>query len=148
MGNQEEKLFEIRFFLTREFADAVRGGEENPAGMEALTDVLDMYDATLNCQLDEFEAYVAEADKEGHTDESVEIVRAVISNETKRKYLSRQFTIVMNGEEQFTEAEAGQLFNDLRTLEGGDIIGDGPHSPNGEVYKAFVGGGHGPHFSS
>ena len=152
--NKKDTPFEIRFYLTREFADAVRGGVENPPGMESLTDILNRHGATLNCQLDEFEAYVAEMDsiedwettvpdqeERAFLKKFVEWTRETISDEQKRAYLSREFSIMIDEREAFDAHEADGLFSELQALEGGPVIGKDKKGADSKVKKVYMTGG-------
>ena len=54
-ANKDEGPFEVRFYLKRRFADAVRGNK-TVHGMKQLQKVLAKYGAKLENQMDEFQA--------------------------------------------------------------------------------------------
>ena len=56
--------YQVRVYLPDAVAEAARRDPDTPA-LGPVTDLLTRLDATLVCQLSAFEAYVAEAEREG-----------------------------------------------------------------------------------
>ncbi len=61
MSDQWE--YQIRIYLSDEFAEGARRDPDDPA-IKPLADILGKHHATMKCQFDAFAGYVAEAEKQ------------------------------------------------------------------------------------
>jgi hypothetical protein len=64
MPMNEQWQYQLRVYLPENLADVARSDRSNPV-LRPLTEVLGKHDAALVNQLNAFESYVAEAEKEG-----------------------------------------------------------------------------------
>lgn len=116
-----EWQYQIRVYLTDEPADAARSGGEAPA-LRPLLDVLERHRATLVSQLDAFEGYVAEAEKEGPEKFPLyKWTKATLEDAGKRSKHKKAFAVRVAGQEVYAKAAADALEAALRPL-----VGDGP----------------------
>lgn len=110
---------QIRVYLTDEAADAARSGGEAPA-LRSLLDVLQEHRATLVSQLDAFEGYVAEAEREGPEKFPLyKWTKATLEDAEKRSKHKKAFAVRIAGEEVYAEEAADALEAALRPLVGG-----------------------------
>jgi hypothetical protein len=113
---------QLRVYLTDELADAARAGGGSPA-LRPLTDVLAKHRATLVSQLDAFEDYVAEAEREGP--EKYPLYRwtkATVEDAAKRAKHKKAFALRVGGEEVYAKEAADALEAALRPLVGGGLV--------------------------
>ena len=113
---------QLRVYLTDELADMARAEGEAPA-LRPLTDILNKHRATLVSQLDAFENYVAEAEKEGP--ENFPLYRwtkATVEDAAKRLKHRKAFALRVSGEEVYAKEVADALEAALRPLVGGGLV--------------------------
>ena len=145
-----DKTFEVRFYLTQEFAKAVRMGEANPA-LDPLRDILTRHNVTLHNQLDEFQNFLLamqkvdnwgkaypDPDERKFLRELEAFTLPAVLDDSKRSYLSREFTIERaQGLGSFKGNEADALIRDLQTLDGSALFGEGPRAMDKGVRKVY-----------
>jgi len=152
--NKPARTFEIRFYLTRAFADAVRAGKTQ--GIEKLTDVLSRYGATLENQLDEFQDHLMRWQEIANWEEAFpdpgqranemwfeKFTLATVLNDRKREYLSREFTLAIDEKKFFSGNEVDAIVADLEAL-GPEVIGTGPRIEEPVTRRVYSDNG-GPH---
>lgn len=113
---------QLRIYLTDEMADVARADPEASA-LRPLTDILKRHQAVLVSQLDAFEDYVAEAEREGP--EGFPLYRwtkATIEDPTKRLKHKKAFALRVAGREVYAGETADALEAALRPLVGGGLV--------------------------
>jgi hypothetical protein len=99
-----------------------RTDPEAPA-LRPLRDVLKKHDATLVSQLDAFQDYVAEAEREGPQNFPLyKWTKATIDDPEKRLKHKRAFAVRVSGAEVYAEETADALEAALRPLVGGGLV--------------------------
>ena len=114
--------YQLRVYLTDELADRARTDREAPA-LKPLTDVLSKHDATLVSQLDAFQDYVAEAEREGP--EKFPLYRwtkATVEDAAKSLKHKRAFALRVSGNEVYARDVADALEAALQPLVGGGLV--------------------------
>jgi hypothetical protein len=142
----EGGYFEVRFYLTKEFAAAARAGEEIPGLAAALKQI----GGSLECQLDEFQNFLFEKQKIGNWEQAYPdaaerkfqkemeaFTLKTLLNDGKREYLAREFTVAVKGNKNFRDSEADAVIAVLQTLDGKGIYGKGPKQTDKGVRKVF-----------
>jgi hypothetical protein len=124
MENEQQVYdkFQIRLFLTDEFAQAVR---ETPYDKknQPILDALKPHNATLSCQFDEFTRYVAASDAHGDGDTTLaNWTRSVLADPKKESYFKKIFIVAVKGEQLFDGATADALEADFAPLKGQGIV--------------------------
>ena len=118
----EQWLYQVRIYLSDEFAAMTRSDPANPA-LKPLADVLTKHDAALKCQFDAFADYVAEAEKEGAEHFPLyEWTKATIENPVKKAKYLKSFTLQVAGEDLYGKEIADALEADLQPLVGRGLI--------------------------
>ena len=112
----------LRVYLLDEQADdAARTDPEAPT-LGPPADILKEHSATLVGQLDAFQDYVAEAEREGSEDFPLyRWTRATVDDPTKRRRHKKAFALRVAGEEVYTREMADALEAALRPLVGGGL---------------------------
>jgi hypothetical protein len=152
---EENRTYEVRFYLTRAFADAVRL-KQGGADIAPLQDVLSRHGATLENQLDEFQEQIRRwqeienwealfPDPQQRENERwfEKFTLETVLNDRKREYLSREFTLVVGDKKFFSGHEADALIADIEAL-GPAVIGTGPRIKEPVTRKVYSDNG-GPH---
>ena len=118
----DEWQHQLRVYLTDELADAARTDRGSPA-LRPLTDVLDKHDATLVSQLDAFEDYVAEAEKDGPEKFPLyKWTKATVDEPEKRLKHKKAFALRVSGQEVYAKEAADALEAALRPLVDGGVV--------------------------
>lgn len=114
--------YQLRVYVTDEMAEAARSGAGSPA-LRALSDVLRAHHATLVSQLDAFEAYVAEAEREGPEKFPLyKWTKATLDDAAKRRKHGKVFALRISGEEVYPMEAADALEAALRPFVGGGVV--------------------------
>ncbi len=111
-----------RVYLPDDLADVARTDRGAPV-LGPLAEVLKKHDATLVSQLDAFQDYVAEAEREGP--EKYPLYRwtkATVEDPAKRSKHKKAFALRISGEEVYPKETADALEAALRPLVGGDLV--------------------------
>jgi hypothetical protein len=117
-----EWQYQLRLYLPEGLAGLARTDPGAPA-IRPLAEVLDAHRATLVSQIDAFEAYVAEAEREGP--EKYPLYRwtkATVEDPAKRPKHMRAFAVHASGREVYPEETADALEAALRPLVGGGLV--------------------------
>jgi hypothetical protein len=118
----EPLQYQVRLKLNERSAELARGQSEH-ASLGPLMDVLRSHGATLVNQLDAFEGYVAQAEKEGVENFPLHRwTKAVVEDPDKRKKHLRSFTLHVAGQETYAKEIADPLEAALQPLVGGDVV--------------------------
>lgn len=118
----KEWQYQIRVYLTDELADAARSGGDAPA-LRPLMDALGAHRATLVSQLDAFEGYVAEAEKEGPDKYPLyKWTAATLQDAEKRLKHKKAFSVRVAGKEVYPKEAADALEAALQPLVGGAVV--------------------------
>ena len=118
----ENWQYQIRLELSGASAEAARREPADPA-LEPLSRVLRAHGATLECQLDAFAAYVAEAEHRGTEHFPLYAwTRATIENPAKKTKYLKSFALHVEGEAVYAREKADALEAELRPLVGGHIV--------------------------
>jgi hypothetical protein len=122
---------QLRLYLADELADIARRDAGDPA-LEPLPQVLEQHNATIKCQLDAFEDYVAEAEAHGTDGYPLYAwTKAAIEDPVKKAKHIKAFAIHVEGREVYTKEEADALEADLQPLvDGGSITRLSRHDTN------------------
>jgi hypothetical protein len=113
---------QLRLYLPEALADVARADPGAPA-LRPLAEVLGAHRATLVSQLDAFEAYVAEAEREGP--EGYPLYRwtkATLQDPAKRLKHMKAFALHVSGQEVYPEETADALEAALQPLLGGGLV--------------------------
>ena len=113
---------QLRIYLTDELADMARTDRGAPV-LRPLTDILDRHHATLVSQLDAFQSYVAEAEREGP--EKFPLYRwtkATVEDAAKSLKHKKAFAVHVSGNEVYAKDVADALEAALQPLVGGSLI--------------------------
>ncbi len=120
MSDQWE--YQIRIYLSDEFAEVARRDLDNPA-IKPLADILGKHRATIKCQFDAFAGYVAEAEKHGTGNYPLyEWTKATIEDPAKKAKYMKSFTLYVDGNEVYAKQKAAALESDLQPLVGGKLV--------------------------
>jgi hypothetical protein len=124
---------QVRIYVEEAEAEALRNRPRD-ALPQPLAEILAKHDAALSNQLQAFEDYVAEAEKDGI--ESFPLYRwtkmTIEDPEKRRKHL-KAFALVVSGEIVYAKAIADALAADLEPLVGkGPVTGLSRHDTNPE----------------
>ncbi len=152
----EERPYQVRIFLKKEFAEAV-SRHETPKEIKPLMDILERHNASLDHnQLEEFSKFVAWADenldktpfpdpdKKEQMQKLLTLTKNSLANEEKRSYFAREFTLSVGNKSVFKGSEADALIADLEKLGDGPVITSGKGFVPGKSYdvppvrKSFV----------
>lgn len=114
---------QIRVYLPEELAEPARSGGGGAPALRPLMDVLAAHRATLVSQLDAFEGYIAEAERDGP--EGFPLYRwtkAALDDPAKRLKHKQAFAVRVAGEEVYAKGEADALEAALRPLVGAGAV--------------------------
>lgn len=113
---------QLRIYLPEELAGVART-DRGAAVLRPLADVLDAHRATIVSQLDAFEAYVAEAEREGPQGYPLyRWTKATVQDPAKRPKHMMAFAVRVAGQEVYAEETADALEAALRPLVGGGLV--------------------------
>jgi hypothetical protein len=113
-----EWLHQVRVYLTDEATRAVREGRDDPA-LRPLRAVASRHGATLVSQLDAFEAYVEEAERDGPEGSPLSRwTKATLADPEKRAQHARAFSVRIGGAEVYAREAADALAAELEPLVG------------------------------
>ena len=123
--------YQIRIYLSDEFAEVARRDPDDPA-IKLLADVLSEHHATMKCQFDAFAGYVAEAEKQGAENYPLyEWTKATIEDPAKKAKYTKSFTLYVDGSEVYARQKADALELDIQPLVGGKLVtGMSKHDTN------------------
>ena len=114
--------YQIRIYLSDDYFEMARQNPSAPS-LKPLADILAAHNATMKCQFDAFADYVAFAEQQGSTDESLyKWTKATIEDPAKKAKHLKSFTLYIDGDEVYARDLADALELDLQPLVGGDII--------------------------
>jgi hypothetical protein len=114
--------FQIRIDLADELAEMARRDPGSPA-LRPLADVLARHRASMQCQLDAFADYVAEAERQGAKGYPLYAwTRATIENPAKRAKYLKSFTVYVDGKAVYAKQLADALEAALKPLVDGKVI--------------------------
>ena len=114
--------YQLRVYLSDELAEAARTNRGHSA-LKPLTGILDKHHAALISQLDAFENYVAEAEKEGPENFPLyEWTKATVDDPAKRAKHVKTFALHVAGNEVYAKEAADALEADLQPLVGGELV--------------------------
>lgn len=114
--------YQLRIDVDDDHAAALRGGSDDQA-LETLTDILHRHDARAICQYDAFAGYCSEAEREGIDQYPLyHWTKATIEDPVKKAKYLKSFTLYVNGEQVYPEAQANALELELRPLVGGSVV--------------------------
>ncbi len=117
-----EWQFQVRVNLPDTVAATARRAPDD-ATIAPLTEILKRHDAVLKCQYDAFAEYVAEAEKQGSTEQPLyRWTKATLEDPAKTEKFRKSFTLYVAGQEVYGQAEADALEADLRPLVGGALV--------------------------
>lgn len=120
MGEQWQ--CQLRVYLSDALAEVARRDQDDPA-LRPLTDVLNRHRATLVSQLDAFESYVAEAERDGPENAPLyKWTKATLDDPAKRAKHAKAFALRISGDEVYAKAAADALEADLQPLVGGELV--------------------------
>ena len=114
--------YQLRIHLPEELARLARTAPDAPA-LRPLADVLEAHRATLVSQLDAFEAYVAEAERDGP--EAYPLYRwtkAALADPAKRLRHATVLALRVAGQDVYAKDTADALEAALRPLVGGGLV--------------------------
>ncbi len=113
---------QLRIYLPEELAGVARTDGEAPV-LRPLADILNEHRATLVSQLDAFEAYVVEAEREGPEQYPLyKWTKATIEDPAKRLKHMKAFALHVSGAEVYAKEMADALEAALRPLVGGGLV--------------------------
>lgn len=119
---REPLHYQLRIYLDEAQAAQVRADPHDPC-LTPLPAILDRHEATLVCQLDAFEAYLAEIEGKGAFDDPLyKWTRSILQDPAKRAKHAEAFAIRVGGNEVYAKSSADALEDDLRPLVGGAVV--------------------------
>jgi hypothetical protein len=114
--------YQLRLYLPEEAAGVARADRGAPL-LRPLAEVLDAHGATLVNQLDAFEAYVAEAEREGPDGYPLyRWTKATVEDPAKRRKHMKAFALHVAGREVYPKETADALEAALRPLVGRGLV--------------------------
>ena len=97
--------------------------DPHSASLAPLPAILDRHDATIVCQLDAFEAYIAETEAKGAFEDPLyRWTKATLQDPANRAKHAEAFAIRVGGHEVYAIASADALEGDLKPLVGGAVV--------------------------
>ena len=106
---------QLRVYLSEDAAQHVRSGQSSAA----LSEILSMHAATMISQIDAFDEYVAEAEREGVENYPLyRWTKATVADPAMRARHGIAFAIRVHGAELYAKEVADRLEADLRPLIG------------------------------
>lgn len=117
-----EWQYQLRVYLTDGAADTARTDREAQT-LQPLVDILKKHHATLVSQLDAFQDYIAEAEREGPEDFPLyRWTKATLEDPAKRLKHKKAFALRVSGEEVYAKETADALEAALQPLVGGGLV--------------------------
>jgi len=117
-----EWQYQLRVYLTEAAADAARA-DRDALVLQPLADILRKHHATVVCQLDAFEGYVAEAERGSPEHFPLyKWTKATVEDPEKRLKHKKAFALRVSGAEVYPKAAADALESALRPLVGGGLV--------------------------
>jgi hypothetical protein len=114
--------YQLRVYLHDDLATVARHDRTNPA-LRPLTEILERHDATLANHLAMFEAYLAEAEREGQQDQPLyKWTKATVEDPEKWAKHQKAFELHVAGDRVYPKAAADALEAELQPLVDGDLI--------------------------
>ena len=114
--------YQIRIYLSDDRYEVARQNPNDPS-LKPLANILAAHNATMKCQFDAFADYVAFAEGQGDTNQSLyKWTKATIEDPAKKAKHLKSFTLYIDGDEVYERDLADALELDLQPLVGGDII--------------------------
>ena len=114
--------YQLRIYLTEQFAEIARRDRE-AAELRGLTDILAKWRATLVNQLDAFENYVLEAEREGPEHFPLyKWTKATLNDPVRRRRHMMTFALYVSGSEVYARETADALEAALQDLVGGNLV--------------------------
>ena len=114
--------YQIRVYLPEAVAEAARADPEAPA-LQPVTERLTPLDAVLVCQLSAFEAYVAEAEREGvDTYPLYRWTKATVADPAMRAKHGLAFAVRVGGQEVYPREAADAVEAALQPFVGGELV--------------------------
>ena len=121
---------QLRVYLTEALAEVARRDRADPV-LKPLTDILNKHGATLVSQLDSFEGYVAQAEREGpEAFPLYKWTKATVDDPAKRAKHIKTFALHVGGDEVYPKQAGDALEADLQPLVGGLITRMSKHDTN------------------
>ena len=118
----EDWQYQLRVYLPDTLAETART-DPHASALRPLVDILSRHDATLVSQFGAFEAYVAEAEREGPDGYPLyRWTKATVENPAMRAKHIRTFSLHVGGHEVYPAAAADALEAELRPLAGGELV--------------------------
>lgn len=115
-------LHQVRVYLPEDLAALARSDPGAPA-LRPLTAVLERHGAAIVSQLDAFEAYLAQAEREGAAaDPLARWTRATLADPARRLKHMQAFAVRIAGQEVYPKPAADALEAGLQPLVGGGIV--------------------------
>jgi hypothetical protein len=113
---------QLRVHLPDDLADMARADREAPA-LRPLASILERHGATLVSQLDAFQHYVAEAEREGvERFPLYKWTKATIEDPARRLKHKKAFALRVSGQEVYAKETADALEAALRPLLGAGLV--------------------------
>ena len=126
----EQWRHQVRVYLPEPLAQAARSGLDAPA-LRPLAEVLQRHRATLVCQLDAFEHYVATAEQEGPDRFPLYgWTKATLADPAKRQKHLQAFALRIADEQLYPRPDADALEADLQPLIGLLVTSTSRHDTN------------------
>jgi hypothetical protein len=117
-----EWQYQLRLYLAEELASVAKTDPGAPV-LRPLADILNAHRATLVSQLDAFEAYVAEAEREGPDKYPLyKWTKATVEDPAKRLKHMQAFALHVSGQEVYPKETADALEAALQPLAGGSLV--------------------------
>jgi hypothetical protein len=117
-----EWQYQLRIYLPEELACVART-DRAARVLEPLVEVLDAHRATMVSQLDAFESYVAEAEREGVDKYPLyRWTKAAVEDTAKRLKHMKAFVLHVSGQEVYPKETADTLEAALQPLAGGGLV--------------------------
>src|SRR4051794_32764202 len=114
--------YQLPFSPDDPLAELARRDPAHPT-LEPLTAILNKHGATMASQLDAFEAYIAQAEREGPGQFPLyQWTKATLAHPVKRRKHLQAFALRVAGHEVYPRASADPLEADLPPLVGGPIV--------------------------
>ena len=113
---------QLRVYLAEEQATQARVDPRSPL-LAPLPDILDRHRATLVCQLDAFEAYIAETEERGAFEDPLyKWTKVALQDPANRAKHAEAFAIRVGGNEVYAKSSADALEDELKPLVGGALV--------------------------
>jgi hypothetical protein len=118
----EQWEYQLRIYLEEDLAQVARRDRHDEA-LRPLTDILARHHATIESHLAMFEAYLAQAEREGQQDEPLyKWTKATVEDPDKRAKHQKAFELHVAGDRVYPKSAADALEAELQPLVGGALI--------------------------